>query len=93
MDVAKALIVFDAKINSTNSDDHTPLDLAPPGSEIEELLALLGAMRYQELLCLRKAVGDHRLVDLDTLRDDTDDDHSTPSESVADSELNSIKSK
>ena len=48
MQVAKALIAFDAKINTVNIDDQTPLDLVPRHSDLEELLVLLGAMRCQE---------------------------------------------
>ena len=49
LQVAKALIVFDAKINIVNIDDQTPLDLVPRHSPLEEFLVLLGALRYQEI--------------------------------------------
>ena len=74
MDVAKALITFDAKINTINTDNQTPLDLVPRGSELEELLPLLGAMRYQEIQNCRR--GDYSL---DTF---LDDGFSTPPESA-----------
>jgi hypothetical protein len=53
--VAKALIAFDAKINAVSIDNKTPLDIVlqhPAGSsadELEILLLLLGALRYQEM--------------------------------------------
>ena len=68
VDVAKALISFDAKINAVNTDDQTPLDLVPRGSELEELLALLGAMRSQELCRGSGSEGDQGL---DTFLDET----------------------
>ena len=86
MDVAKALISFDAKINAVNGDDQTPLDLVPRGSELEELLALLGAVRYQEL---RRMSEGYRGID--TILDETDDGFSTPPESAV--ELKSIQSE
>ena len=87
MDVAQALISFDAKNNAVNTDDRTPLDLVPRGSELEELLALLGAVRYQELHhCGGGSEGDHGL---DTFLDETDDGFSTPPESAV--EMKSIQ--
>jgi hypothetical protein len=53
--VAKALIAFDVKINAVSIDNKTPLDIVmqgPAGStsdELENLLYLLGALRYQEM--------------------------------------------
>ena len=53
--VAKALIAFDAKINAVNVDRKTPLDIVlqhvgrNDSDELEILLLLLGAMRYQEM--------------------------------------------
>ena len=49
MQVAKALIAFDATINIVNIDDHTPLDLVEKDSALEEFLVLLGALRYHEI--------------------------------------------
>ena len=89
MDVAKALISFDAKINAVNIDDLTPLDLVARGSELEELLALLGALRYQELLHLASGHGQPGDAGIDTFLDETDDGFSTPPESAT--ELASIR--
>ena len=53
--VAKALIAFDAKINAVSVDSKTPLDIVlehPAGGssdELEILLLLLGALRYREM--------------------------------------------
>ena len=49
MQVAKALIAFDATINIVNIDDRTPLDLVEKDSALEEFLVLLGALRYHEI--------------------------------------------
>ena len=55
MQATKALIAFDAKINAVSVDKKTPLDIVlqhPGGSssdELENLLFLLGALRYQEI--------------------------------------------
>ena len=55
MQIAKALIAFDAKINAVSGDNKTPLDIVlqhPAGGsadELEILLLLLGALRYQEM--------------------------------------------
>jgi hypothetical protein len=53
--IAKALIAFDVKINAVSIYNKTPLDIVlqrPTGStsdELENLLYLLGALRYQEM--------------------------------------------
>ncbi len=55
MQVAKALIAFDVKINAVSIDNETPLDIvmqSPTGStsdELVNLLYLLGALRYEEM--------------------------------------------
>lgn len=89
MDVAKALISFDARINAVNSDDQTPLDLVAHGSELEELLALLGALRHQELLHYTSGQGQPGDGGIDAFLDETDDGFSTPPESAT--ELASIQ--
>jgi ankyrin repeat protein len=81
VDIAKALVSFDARINAVNIDDQTPLDLVARGSELEELLALLGGLRYQELLPYSSQLGD---CGVDTFLEETDDDFSTPPESATD---------
>lgn len=57
MQVTKALIAFDAKINIVNIDDHTPLDLVERDSDLEEFLVLLGALKYHEI-CRSRVQGD-----------------------------------
>ena len=87
VDIAKARISFDTKINAVSVNDQTPLDLAPHDSDLEELLALLGAMRYHELQHYSShSEGDHCI---DTFLDEGDDDFSTPPESAA--ELKSMQ--
>ena len=80
MQVAKALIAFDAKINAVNIDDQTPLGLVPRHSELEKLLVLLGAMRYHEIRS-RKVEEDRGL---DAFLDEAEDEgFSTPPESTS----------
>ena len=87
VDIAKALISFDAKINAINVNDQTPLDLVPHGSELEELLALLGAMRYHELQHYSSQSEED--CGIDTFLDESDDGFSTPPESAT--ELKSMQ--
>ena len=54
IEVAKALIAFDAKINSINIDGKTPLDIVlhdldDDSDELEILLLFLGALRHEEI--------------------------------------------
>ena len=76
MQVVKALIAFDAKINMVNIDDQTPLDLVGRHSNLEHFLVLFGALRYREIQRSRVqgvgAIGSVGRADfLDEAEDDT----------------------
>ena len=72
---AKALIAFDARVNSVNTFNETPLDIVlnyHPNTELEYCLLLLGAMLHKEMVTDQEMVADQEMVtdqEMDTDQD------------------------
>lgn len=74
IEIAKALIAFDADVNSINAFWKTPLDVVlesdPPNAELKDLLVKLDGRRYSDIHPRSSGYGDrHRFLNQQGGRD------------------------